>query len=93
MLSITGGEETKRVRVNIFKNGKIGFSGGFLTIGSNIANQAELIRRFIVNSYTQRQKFLYNPFTYNNLSGQFKINGVCNMHVLATQLRQHVSVS
>jgi TATA-box binding protein (TBP) (component of TFIID and TFIIIB) len=93
MCSISDNVETKRVRVNIFKNGKIGFSGGFLTIGSNIANQAELIRRFIVNSYTQRQKFLYNPFTYNNLSGQFKINGVCNMQGLATQLRQHGAVS
>ena len=76
MCSISDGVETKRVRVNIFKNGKIGFSGGFLSIGSNIANQAELIRRFIVNSYTEREKFLYNPFTYNNLSGQFKVNGV-----------------
>lgn len=93
MCSISDGVETKRVRVNIFKNGKIGFSGGFLSIGSNIANQAELIRRFIVNSYTEREKFLYNPFTYNNLSGQFKINGVCNMQGLANYLAPYGALS
>lgn len=93
MCSISDGVETKRVRVNIFKNGKIGFSGGFLSIGSNIANQAELIRRFIVNSYTEREKFLYNPFTYNNLSGQFKVNGVCNMQGLANYLAPYGALS
>jgi TATA-box binding protein (TBP) (component of TFIID and TFIIIB) len=66
--------ESKGVTVNIYKNGKIRFSGGF--VGTNIANQPELIRRFVVNSYTERQPFFYNPFTYNNLSGQFKINGI-----------------
>ena len=93
MCSISDGVETKRVRVNIFKNGKIGFSGGFLSVGSNIANQAELIRRFIVNSYTEREKFLYNPFTYNNLSGQFKVNGVCNMQGLANYLAPYGALS
>ena len=92
MCSISDGVETKRVRVNIFKNGKIGFSGGFLSIRAE-RNQAELIRRFIVNSYTERQKFLYNPFTYNNLSGQFRINGVCKMQALATYLRRYGAVS
>lgn len=90
--SVSDGEETKRIRVNIFKNGKIGFSGGFLT--DKIDSQAELIRRFIVDSYTERQEFLYNPFTYNNLSGQFQINGVfSNMQSLATNLRQFGAVN
>jgi hypothetical protein len=66
--------ESKGGTVNIYKNGKIRFSGGF--IGKNIANQPELIRRFIVNTYTEKEAYLYNPFEYNNLSGQFRINGV-----------------
>lgn len=65
--------DSKGVTVNIYKNGKIRFSGGF--VGPNIANQPELIRRYVVNTYTERQPFLFNPFTYNNLSGQFRING------------------
>ena len=74
MLTLSNDTESKGATVNIYRNGKIRFSGGF--IGTNITNQPELIRRFIVNNYTERQSFFYNPFTYNNLSGQFRINGV-----------------
>jgi hypothetical protein len=73
MLTLSNDMESKGATVNIYRNGKIRFSGGF--VGTNIANQPELIRRFIVNNYTERQPFFYNPFTYNNLSGQFRING------------------
>ena len=73
MLTLSNDVESKGATVNIYRNGKIRFSGGF--VGTNIANQPELIRRFIVNNYTERQPFFYNPFTYNNLSGQFRING------------------
>jgi TATA-box binding protein (TBP) (component of TFIID and TFIIIB) len=73
MLTLSNDTESKGSTVNIYRNGKIRFSGGF--VGTNIANQPELIRRFIVNNYTERQPFFYNPFTYNNLSGQFRING------------------
>ena len=74
MLTLSNDTESKGATVNIYRNGKIRFSGGF--VGTNISNQPELIRRFIVNNYTERQPFFYNPFTYNNLSGQFRINGV-----------------
>ena len=70
---ISNGSERKGATVNIYRNGKIRFSGGF--IGDNIARQPELIRRFIIDSYTEKQSFLYNPFEYNNLSGQFRVNG------------------
>jgi hypothetical protein len=70
---VSNGTESKGATINIYKNGKIRFSGGF--VGTNIANQPELIRRFIVNTYTEKQAYLYNPFEYNNLSGQFRING------------------
>ena len=70
---VSNGLESKGATVNFYKNGKIRFSGGF--IGTNIANQPELVRRFIVNTYSEKEGFLYNPFEYNNLSGQFRING------------------
>ena len=72
-VTVSNGTEAKGGTVNIYKNGKIRFSGGF--IGTNIANQPELIRRYIVNTYTDKEAYLYNPFEYNNLSGQFRING------------------
>lgn len=71
---VSRGDEAKKATFNFFKNGKIRFSAGF--IGADISNQPELIRRFIVNSYTQREPFLYNPFKYNNLSATFQINGI-----------------
>jgi len=81
---VSDGTSSKGATVNFYRNGKIRFSGGF--IGENIANQPELIRRFIVNSYSERQDFLYNPFEYNNLSGQFRVNGIFkNMDELASR--------
>ena len=73
MLTLSNDIESKGATVNFYRNGKIRFSGGF--VGTNIANQPELIRKFIVDTYTEKQPFFYNPFTYNNLSGQFRING------------------
>jgi len=73
-LKITNNIETKGGTVNIYKNGKIRFSGGF--IGRDISNQAELIRNFVIGKYTEGQSFLYNPFEYNNLSGTFMFNGI-----------------
>jgi hypothetical protein len=74
--SLTNGSETNGGTVNFYKNGKIRFSGGFVGKGDEIENQPELIRRFMVKSYTRGQAFFYNPFEYNNLSAQFRINGV-----------------
>ena len=74
MLVISNGVESKGATVNFYRNGKIRFSGGF--VGTNISNQPELIRQYVVKTYTKGQPFFYNPFTYNNLSGQFRINGV-----------------
>jgi len=88
MLTLSNDVESKGATVNIYRNGKIRFSGGF--VGTNITNQPELIRRFIVNNYTQRQPFFYNPFTYNNLSGQFRINGTFkSLLVIASRQRMY----
>lgn len=86
--TITNGTETKGGTVNFYKNGKIRFSGGF--IGTNISNQPELIRKFMVRKYSNNSAFLYNPFTYNNLSGQFRINGnFVSLSVVAASGRKH----
>ena len=82
---VTNGTERKGATVNFYKNGKIRFSGGF--IGTNIANQPELIRRFIGNTYSEKEAFLYSPFEYNTLSGQFRINGFFkNMEALPPKM-------
>ena len=73
-LQISNNVESKGATVSFFRNGKIRFSGGF--VGANITNQPELIRRFVVDNYTEKQPFLYSEFEYNNLSGQFRVNGV-----------------
>jgi len=48
MITLSNDTESKGGTVNIYRNGKIRFSGGF--VGTNITNQPELLRRFIVNT-------------------------------------------
>ena len=48
---ITNDIETKGGTLDFYRNGKIRFSAGF--VGSNIANQPELLRRFVITSYTE----------------------------------------
>jgi TATA-box binding protein (TBP) (component of TFIID and TFIIIB) len=74
MVTVSDGMNSQGGLCNIYRNGKILFRNGF--VGTNITNQPELIRRFIVDNYTQKEPFLYSPIEYNNLSGQFSINGV-----------------
>ena len=86
--NITNDIETKGGTLDFYRNGKIRFSAGF--VGSNIANQAELLRRFMVNTYTEKQPFLYGPFEYNNLSAKFRINGVFrNLGSIALNYKQY----
>ena len=91
-LIVTNGTESKGATVNFYKNGKIRFSGGF--IGTNITNQPELIRRFIVDNYSEKEAFLYSPFTYNNLSATFGVNGtIGELAPLATKLLSKYKVA
>src|SRR6056300_1603190 len=77
-VNVSNGTETKGWTINIYKNGKIRFSGGF--VGTDIEKQAEEVRNYIVTSYTTgKYPFLYNAFEYNNLSGQFKVNGIIKL--------------
>jgi TATA-box binding protein (TBP) (component of TFIID and TFIIIB) len=83
--------ESKGGTVNIYNNGKIRFSGGF--VGSDISNQAELIRNFVIDKYTEKQQFLYNPFEYNNLSGTFMFNGIITDMVKVARLQNKYEIS
>ena len=57
----------------IYSNGKIRFSGGFL--GSVISKkQPEALRKYLIDTYTQKQGFLYNEIEYNNIAGFFNTN-------------------
>lgn len=67
-------EESKGVSFTIYRNGKIRYSGGFLGVRA-ITKQPDLIKTYIINNYTDRSSFLYNDAFYNNISGQFKVNG------------------
>lgn len=67
-------EDSKGVSFTIYRNGKIRYSGGFLGLRA-ITKQPDLIKTYIINNYTDRSSFLYNDAFYNNISGQFKVNG------------------
>jgi hypothetical protein len=66
------GSVRQGVNFRIYRNGKIHFSGGFM---NNDITHAGKIQKYIVDNFTNRENFLYNPIIYNNITGQFKING------------------
>ena len=70
---ITDGINRKNFSFNIYKNGKIRFSGGFLG-SKNLKKQPEALRKYIIDNYTEKHAFLYNEIEYNNIAGQFSIN-------------------
>ena len=67
------GTEQKRFTFVIYSNGKIRFSGGFLG-SSNLKKQPESLRKYLIDTYTQKQGFLYNEIEYNNIAGFFNTN-------------------
>ena len=92
MMTVSNGTESQSATFNIYRNGKVRFSGGF--VGTNITTQPELIRRFVIENYTQKQPFLYSPIEYNNLSGQFSINGIfSNLTRASMKFSKYGSVS
>lgn len=70
---IFNNEISKGVSFTIYKNGKLRFSGGFLGL-EKVTEQPELIRKYMIDNYTDRSSFLYGNAFYNNISGQFKVN-------------------
>lgn len=67
------GTEQKKFTFVIYSNGKIRFSGGFLG-SSNLKKQPEALRKYLIDTYTQKQGFLYNDIEYNNIAGFFNTN-------------------
>ena len=67
------GTERKNFTFVIYSNGKIRFSGGFLG-SSNLKKQPEALRKYLIDTYTQKQGFLYNEIEYNNIAGFFNTN-------------------
>lgn len=68
------------ITFRVYKNGKIHFSGGFM---NNDITHAAKIQKYIVDNFTNREKFLYNSIVYNNTTGQFKINGRFDLATVA----------
>ena len=67
---------SKKVSFNIYANGKIRFSGGY--IGFDVDPQPDAIRRFVIDSYTDKDEFFFNEIELTNASCQFQINGFFN---------------
>ena len=67
------GTEQKKFTFVIYSNGKIRFSGGFLG-SKNLKKQPEALRKYLVDTYTQKQGFLYSDIEYNNIAGFFNTN-------------------
>lgn len=72
------------ITFRVYRNGKIHFSGGIL---NNNIKQPEQIRKYIVDTFTNRERFLYSPITYNNTAGQFDVNGALNLPGVARAFR------
>lgn len=77
--------EPRGITFKIYNNGKIHFSGGIL---NNDISQPSKVRKYIVDNYTKREQFLYNPIKYNNTVGTFKINGAISLSKVSYALRK-----
>jgi hypothetical protein len=95
------GGEIVKANLTLFKNGKIKLSGGYLSQDKENVNndyyfeaQPELIREFIVNKYTDGQRFLRKDFTFNNVVGDFRVNKGFNlMQIQAASAKSNYNVT
>lgn len=78
------GKADQGITFRIYRNGKIHFSGGIL---NNNIKQPEQIRKYIVDTFTGGEAFLYSPIVYNNTVGQFNVNGVIDLPGVAMAFR------
>ena len=78
------GSASQKMNFRLYRNGKIHFSGGIL---KNNIKQPEQIRKYIVDTFTKRESFLYSPIIYNNTAGQFEVNGAINLSGVARAFR------
>lgn len=87
--TVYDGSAKQGITFRVYRNGKIHFSGGIL---NNNIKQPEQIRKYIVDNFTSREKFLYSPITYNNTAGQFDLNGALNLSGVAKAFRMSTKI-
>jgi hypothetical protein len=93
------GREVVNATFTLFKNGKIKLSGGYLSQNKeNVDNdfyfeaQPEMIREYIVNTYTDGQAFLRKKFVFNNVVGEFRVNKAFNPDVILEFTKNNYNV-
>ena len=74
------GGKKQKLLIKIYTNGKMQIAGGII---NNNSRQPEMIRKFIVDNYAPKYKFLYNPIRYSTLVGTFQTQGVINLTMVA----------
>jgi hypothetical protein len=88
--NVYDGNASQGVNFRIYRSGKIHFSGGIL---NNELKHNEHIHKFIVDNFTKKEPFLYNPIIYNNTVGQFNVNGTLNLTGISRDFRLRGKVS
>jgi TATA-box binding protein (TBP) (component of TFIID and TFIIIB) len=77
--SFESGQKKKFV-FKIYANGKMQVAGGII---NNNSRHPEMIRKFVIDKYASKYKFLYNPIQYVALVGTFQTNGAINLNGVA----------
>ena len=83
------GGKTQKLLIKIYTNGKMQIAGGII---NNNSRQPEMIRKFIVDNYASKYKFLYNPIRYSTLVGTFQTQGVINLTMVAQAFAKSRSI-
>lgn len=86
---ISKGAEKRAITFRLYKHGKIHFSGGFI---NNDVNVPEIVRKYIVDNYTNKNRFLYNKIVFNNTVGQFDVNGIVDLSKIASTFNKKYKV-
>ena len=89
-INVSKGSVKKGVSFTIYSNGKVRFSGGFVS-DTDFQQEPELIRKYIIDTYTNQEALLYKPLEFNNLSAQFKVNGKLNLAKIAQSFAKYSS--
>lgn len=84
-----GGKKHKLL-VKIYTNGKMQIAGGIL---NNNSRHPEMIRKYIIDKYAPRYKFLYNPMKYVTLVGTFETNGRINLTSVAKAFKKSGNIN
>jgi len=86
VITVSKNGVSKDVSFNVYKNGKIRFSGGVVD-EENFSTEPEAIRTHIIRTYYVRGgNFLYNPLEFNNLSATIKTNAVFDLAKIARMM-------